>query len=220
MDPREPCLRASGLFSRMHGSQSCLADTDMLPPCATAHTQTFNSLWTSAMLEYESIHNAMCATFVMLPPCALAHAHTHTTSLWTSARHAILVSLHAHTTMRNTALVECSLSLLSSARGALEVRQRAPCLLAAGRSRPRYPVSSLLLVCVAPMCSRTPPGSVSQPSTSGMPEYVLVHIRMCTNQDTGAGRCHPGQKEEIKQLSNWLVEARGMHVREHILCQR
>ena len=112
---------------------------------------------------------------------------THTTSLWTSARHAILVSLHAHTTMRNTALVECSLSLLSSARGALQVRQRAPCLLAAGRSRPRCPVSSLLLVCVAPMCSRTPPGSVSQPSTSGMPEYVLVHIRVCTNQYAGAG---------------------------------
>ena len=78
MDPREPCLSASGLFSRMHGSQSCLADTDMLPPCATARTQTFNSLWTSAMLEYVSIHNAsVCATFVMLPPCALAHAHTY-----------------------------------------------------------------------------------------------------------------------------------------------
>ena len=87
IDLNKPWLSSSGFFTRMHASQSCLADTDMLPPCATAHTQTFCSLWTSAMLEYVSIHNARCATFVMLPLCALEQP-THTTSLWPSARHA------------------------------------------------------------------------------------------------------------------------------------
>ena len=44
IDLNKPWLSSSGFFTRMHASQSCLADTDMLPPCATAHTQTFHSL--------------------------------------------------------------------------------------------------------------------------------------------------------------------------------